>query len=364
MKKAIYLVGAATFATALLHADGEADNQAKMRRQPASNKYGTRMTEGLFITGDFLYWIAHEDGLEYAVTGINSPDNPANIAVTRGSTKNVNFRWDPGFRVGLGYTIGESFWDLSLTWTRYHTRAKGTSTHSGNPSIDPLLSILEHPGFLGEFSNLAGLMNSATAKWRLRYDTVDLELARSFYPNKHLAVKPHFGVRGALIGQRYSNLYDSTNAGATNEALISRRLKNNYWAAGFKTGLDSLFSFNRYFGIYGNASVSLMGGKFHITEKDTTISAIDVTPNIDFINISDRFFSVVPALEAAMGFHLALGPQNKRWRFELNTGWEYLLWFNQNQMPLFTDSSNLGVSIRQRGNLQLMGGTINAKLHF
>lgn len=66
----------------------------------------------------------------------------------------------------------------------------------------------------------------------------------------------------------------------------------------------------------------------------------------------------------AMGLHLTLKPNRMDCLFDLNAGWEYLVWFRQNQMALFASNLSNGLFIRERGNLQLMGFTLNAKLHF
>lgn len=361
-----YLIAAAAFASSVLaHADAPArlnrrtsTKALKQSARPVDDKYGPFLRQGFFLTADFLYWIAHEEGLEYATTGLAGVDNGLS-SVAPGSTKKLNFKWKPGFRLGLGWTLPNSYWDLSANWTWYHTTARGSATHSGDPLLNPLYSSLS-PAFIS-----AGTLDAVSAKWRLCYNTLDIELGRSFYPNKYLALRPHAGVRGAWINQHYSNRYTfDTDSGVF---LDLRKLHNNYHSAGIKAALDSLWSFNRYWGIFVNVSVSSLAGNFYMGEKD--ILSSPVTNPVDY---KSRLFSIVPVLETAIGLHLMLAPQKRHYWFDLNAGWEHLIWFNQNQMPLFPSGSPFGdhvhgspgLFIRERANLHLMGFTLNAKLHF
>ncbi len=370
MKHLLALVATATLASTLAQADSpssmnkrsSSSQQEKKPACPVDDKYGPCLRQGFFLTADFLYWIAHQEGLEYATTGVAQSGSPTPVA--RGSAIRPNFKWKPGFRVGLGWTLPNSYWDLGATWTWYHSRAKGSATHSTAEILtNPLLASLQAASTGTIIGVTPEALSAASASWRLCYNVVDVELGRSFFPNKHLAVRPHAGVRGAWLNQHYSNQY--TFVSSVNTAAVSRKLASRFNSAGFKTGVDSLWSCNRYWGIFANTSISLVSGVFRVFEKDSnTFNAIPAVLTPNFINTKDRFFSVVPVFETAMGFHLMLAPDSRHYWFDLNAGWEYTVWFNQNQMPLYVDDVAVGTFIRERANLHLMGFTLNAKLHF
>ncbi len=365
------VLAAATLTTSLSYADSGVKQEKttpKNSPQMAEEVYGPKITQGFFVTGDFLYWIAHEEGLEYATRGIKgqvgAPGASKDQTIPPGTAHNVHFQWGPGFRVGAGYTLPKSFWDLGLTWTHYNNDAKGSASHEGDFRFNPLWAVLNHP--LETID--AGQLTSASAEWRLHYNTLDLELSRYFFPNKYLSLKPHLGVRAAWIDQKYDIRYMFALAGAVTNLLTDVSIKNDndYSGAGFKIGIDSLWHINRYFGIFGNGSFSLLGGNFEVKDQQTTLSSNSVTstqPNLGFINTHDNFFQLIPELEIALGLNFQATPKRERYRFELNAGWEYLLWFDQNQIRNYTNAQN-GKYVRQRGNLQLMGFTLDAKLHF
>lgn len=367
------LLTTATLATTLSYADG-ASKQDKMLSQNSpkatDETYAPKPAQGFFVSGDFLYWIAHEGGLEYATRGIkNTPGAGGDLStpIPEGRARDVDFSWDPGFRIGAGYTLPKSFWDLGLTWTSYHTRAHGSASHEGDFRFNPLWSVLNLPGVTID----QGALNSASAKWNLCYNTVDLELSRYFFPNKYLSLKPHAGLRAAWIHQHYNIRYlgSAIQGGALVQADVSLKNHNDYSGAGFKIGLDSLWHFNRYFGLFANGSFSLLGGSFSMKETGTHVGfnvpvAQTNIPNIGFLNTRDNFFAIAPEIEVALGFNFQVTPKRDHYRFELNAGWEYLLWFEQNQMRFYVDDVSKGKYIRERANLQLMGFTLNAALHF
>ncbi|MFI5333870.1 MAG: Lpg1974 family pore-forming outer membrane protein [Chlamydiales bacterium] len=330
------------------------------------DKYG-RFQKGPFLTADFLYWIAHEEGLEYAMTGAYGDTNVNNnISVSEGSSKNVDFKWKPGFRLGAGWTFSDNYWDASINWTWYSTRAKDSASHTGDPNLNPLWPSLA-PASLANVIETPLTLDRASANWRLLYNTLDVELGRSFYPTKCLSLKPHAGVRGAWVNQSYS-LHYNFDANSTTFSTIKRKLRNNYHAAGFKAGLDTFWSFNSAWGLFANGSISLLGGNFHLRQIDDvtsiTTSSASFTGNFLYVNLKDRFFSVIPVFEGSMGIQLTLKPSQKNYWFDLSAGWEYLLWMNQNQIGINTTNNIKGLFIRQHDNLHLMGFTLHAKVHF
>ena len=58
----------------------------------------------LYAVGDFLYWHADQEGLDYAVTSSN-PIVVNGSSLNGGHLKKPDFNWEPGFRLGMGYNI-------------------------------------------------------------------------------------------------------------------------------------------------------------------------------------------------------------------------------------------------------------------
>ena len=312
-------------------------------------------TPGFYVTADLLYWKAHEEDLDFAMSGLGGTSASPTTISHAGSVHKPHFEWEAGFRVGAGYTLPKRLWDLSVNWTRYNTDAKG-SAHSGSPN---LLMILDDPNFVENF------LTSSSAKLRLHYNTLDFEIGRDYHPTRRTLIRPHGGIRGVWIDQNYSIDY--------NYGTVVHELKfdNDYHAGGMRGGVDTQWFLNPHLSIFGNVGVSLVGGKFHLKQKFNEVFNSSTPPPIGtYLNFHDKFFDVIPEIDFALGLHLESFANKERWRFEMNLGWEFILWFHQNLLRQMHppggsfSAQNGGSSHKFKGNLALQGATVDLRLHF
>ena len=73
----------------------------------------TALADGVTPFCDVLYWHASAE-----------PSSVWSNAAYEGSSfsaENVQFDWNPGFRVGFGHKLDEESWDVKLYWTYFHT---------------------------------------------------------------------------------------------------------------------------------------------------------------------------------------------------------------------------------------------------
>eukprot|EP01066_Platyproteum_vivax_P005787 Platyproteum_vivax@DN17456_c0_g1_i1.p1 len=69
---------------------------------------GPRVAHGadVFITADFIWWKAVQEGMQYAFSGgIVLGTSPAFTSASSGHVKEVGDAWAPGFKVGLGLNL-------------------------------------------------------------------------------------------------------------------------------------------------------------------------------------------------------------------------------------------------------------------
>lgn len=323
---------------------------------------GAKNPPGFFISGDFLYWQAQEDGLEYAVDGIS---RAANLDTTKGKTREPNFEWEPGFRVGAGFTLSDTLWDIGAFWTRLNYTATDSVTASSRPST-PLLPILDNTGILSV--SLVDL-NSASAKWELHYNVLDFLMAREIKINKFLYLRPSGGLRFAWVNQNYNVSYDYA---ITPDSRTSIEHKNDFWGVGIRGGLDLYWQLYRKLSFFAKTGFTLFHGKFDVQQKNR-LTLPPSTGHTTYINVSDAFTRITPEVDAALGlrvevdFHMkekSKHKEGKHCRFEFLAGWEYVLYPNQNQVFLFTDPIIAGQGLRERGDLSFQGFTLGALLHF
>ena len=249
---------------------------------------GPRVCDGanIFITADFLFWNAREDGLGYALTGSVNANATASVS-SRGSVRHPDWEWDPGFKVGLGWNTMQDGWDLfaEYTWQRFN----GSTDRVTNPT-DPNNQLVNIWGMggagIGNATNLPPnqSIETASGKWDLHFNVIDLELGRNYYIGRWLKLRPHFGLKGTWQDQYYKVRYtqiDSPAQGSTTEWQMDQ--EQCQWAVGLRTGVDTSWQFTRSFSLFGNWALSPLYTSFDVTRKDRQIvrdAAGDVTTNL------------------------------------------------------------------------------------
>jgi hypothetical protein len=304
----------------------------------------------LYTSGDFLYWHADQEGLDYAVTSSN-PIFVDGSSLDGGHLKKPNFNWKPGFRLGLGYNIPFDQWDLYFTWTRLETEANG---HAAAPTGGGLASV-----WLPLDTGTTGPITSARSHWHLSYDVIDLELGRSFFFTKALCGRPFLGLRGVWMNQRFDNQYSFS---ALSPAATAD-LRQSFHAPALRGGLNLNWRFTNSFSFVANASASLAYGKFNIKQDDDLPSSATPLPSV---NVRDKFHSVKANVEAALGLQWETYFSKNRYHFALAAAYEYVDWFNQNQLTNYQyDVSGGNTFVKHlKGDLSLQGLTLSARFDF
>ena len=168
-----------------------------IRYQPPTQEItpnaGPKVQQGLdvFITADFIWWKATQDGTEYAATGIQFYSPPILFEnVPKGEAKTVGEDWAPGFKIGLGLNLDHGGWDLYAQYTWLHA-------HNSNSISNRLY---DRPGVIGQTFGVANeifiLGDRATGSWDLRFNVIDLELGRNFYLDQFMTMRPFIGLKG------------------------------------------------------------------------------------------------------------------------------------------------------------------------
>ncbi len=302
----------------------------------------------LLIYGDYLYWIAQEDSLYYAHTGLGSgtaafpPDGSDNF---KGHLKKVKPEWDSGTRIGLGLNFPKAGYDLVAYWTWFSTDA----SNSVSTSHGTLFSIWAHPDSTSTSSD-----TFAKGKWDLNMNLFDLEWGRSSWFGGHFSLRPFFGLRGLLLEQELKNKY----AYHTSPEVFSRlHSASDFHGAGMRTGADVRFAMGYGFSIYGIASGSLLYGQFdcdfRLKENSFTIA-----------HSKDRFWRGISSLQLALGLGWDTHFAKDRLHIEFHAGWEQNQWFSVNQMNHFIQEIGNGIFFQENSNLSLQGLVAGGRFDF
>lgn len=268
---------------------------------------------GILVFVDPLLWKGQIGGAGIAIT----TEGDTLFDGKKSQVSNLDFSLDWGVRIGLGYNTSYDGWETLLIWTHFQTEAKR--------SVGVNYPIWGQPAQSTSFIALDG-----KGKWKLSYNTLDLENARSFYVGNCFILRPHGGLRSAWINQKE---YDISYT--FGEQIISMRDRS--WGIGIRGGLDMQWVFGCGFSLFSNYAGSLLYSYHSV--KNTTI--------FNFYHIGNAIF------DAQIGLSYNTTICNSC--LNLDIGWENHWLPNQNQFMLFVDDAMPGKFVQNQGDLGITG---------
>ncbi len=297
----------------------------------------------LFVTADFIYWNAHENGLPLAVR------NKGNTTtLSKSKVVHLDSEWDPGFRVGLGYNLPHDGWDASLTYLHFFTDADRRTKAEG-----------QRADFGSQGFGLIGSHNKTKSKWHLHLSQLDLNMGREFFVSKWVTLRPNFGLRTAWVKQSLKNDFDGFGQITTQTADVNGKCK--FWGIGPVAGIDSQWGLGSGWSVVGNAAFSILYGFFHTHLDEDTVSVNN------FANVNDSYRSSQIVCDLVLGLRWDHMFDRDRFHFSIQGGWENHVYLGQNQFIrnyANTTDNNLGGVFGNQGDLTLQGWTLSARFDF
>ncbi len=303
-----------------------------------------------FITADFIYFTTRQDGLGYVYTGIgNGVGNPS-----RGNVHHIGWDFDPGFKAGVGLNLQHDGWDIYAQYTYLRTAPSDDSTSQ------PSNSFLFQYWVIGSgTSNLqpTGTFAKATARWNNDFNVIDLELGRNYFISQFLTLRHHVGFKGTWQEQHF-HLKELFDIGGNNP-LVLWKMKNdmNYWGVGIRTGLNTAWHFVKWFGIYGDLSLSALWSNFDINRKDTRLDSTQESTPITLAYFDNDYRTLKGVIEWDLGLRFDIWWSSDRYHFSLQAGWEEQVWINHNQLIRKNEEA-------AHGDLIFQGLNVKARIDF
>lgn len=307
-----------------------------------------------FFTADFLYWRADLDGIPIAVRSKTTPGT----FIDRGKMINMDFDWNPAFRVGIGGIIGEDSWDVKSEYTRYTSHTDRSVHTSGTEALIPLWASLTNMNAGGLIVNEAA--SHASGHYNLNYNIADVELGRSYFVSRALSVRPFIGIRGAFIYQHIRFNYSGLTFAEDGEfSPLTTKGKSNYQGGGIRGGFNLGWHFNRNWSFFSEISGSVLYGRFDARESMRTQNQ-SLT-----VNLQGDFNAARPNVELVLGLQWEAKFFKDRTRLSFGLGYEFIEWFLMNQFPRELEPGFIsGNASRFHGDLGLQGGTFKARFEF
>ena len=295
---------------------------------------GPRVAHGadVFITADFIWWKATQEGLEYASTGVSiggADPNDVFANVPTGKTASVGKDWAPGFKVGLGLNLSHDGWDLYAQYTWLHA-SDHSSLSRANDQVSVAYLILGNDGPTVSADRVS-------SNWDLHFNVIDLELGRNFYLSQFLTMRPFIGFKGTWQDQdqktrAYSNNFvidvDNGNDVAVTGPARSH-LSTDVWGIGVRGGLNVSWYMAKSWSIYGDLAWTTMWTDYSTLKRrdsldDTTTGNSKTLTSIN----SDDFYTVNYVGEAELGLRWEMWFYDDNYHFAIQAGWEQQVWLN------------------------------------
>lgn len=311
-----------------------------------------------FLTGDFIYWQAVEDGLAYAATTERDfVEASLTLPPNNGQLLNVDFGWHPGFKVGMGGTLSGDDYDLYVQWTHL---ASHNNTSSGSPDNGFLIPANNYP-------NRPLGCTDAFSSWRCIYDVGDFEIGRSFYLGKKWVMRMFGGVRGSYIRQTYNTQFDNVilspetgNLVQAGTIHVSRCFES--WGVGPRVGLDINWLLGWGWRIFEKNGISIQ-----YTDPEGELKelapGLQNRAEVSIKNSSSRE-ALRPNVDFEAGFGWGSYFDDYRWHVDLSLAYEFHYWWNQNFDLFPIDDFNFTIEDASRGNLGLHGATFRVQFDF
>jgi len=347
------------------------ENQMQqVRTETAMGTYGAQTASaraevdgyGWFFNFDVLYWHAKVGGTEFAYT---DQDPRAQLPV-KGRTKDIDFEWDWGIRVGLGYNFDHDGWDLRGQYTWFDTNGSDSTRSGINSSIIPLRGSSTIVANVNtSTSNQFLYCTSAKSQYDFDYSAIDLELGRAYFISGKLSFRPHWGLKTAWIDQeqitRYTggvvNPNQSTQLGLEGNTV---HVKDDcdFWGLGPRVGLDSRWHLGYGFSIFGNVAGALLFGYFDVEHKERFSQFAD-----NRIKLSANRHAFSPTAQMQLGLRYDKYIHNNTQHIGVGLGFEAQYWWRQNQMLKIDDAQVLKYE-RYSEDVSMHGLTLDIQWDF
>lgn len=260
-------------------------------------------SDGLSARVDFLWWRADVTNADFGVeettevvsnNGLSGTSDRLTF-LNNEHRKQMNFSYDPGFRLGLYNACSAGCWDIGLVWTHFHTKttANGYSDHSGLSETDLAGVDTNFFPFWDRVSHINS-PDTATGRYAINLDSLDLEFGRKFYVSNCFVLRPHFGLRGIRLNQgyrieatRHTSSFDNFVEAGDNLGdayTVYGHMRNNFLAIGPRLGLEAQIHLGCGFSLFGEGAASLVFGRFSRQSKTSYHDAFTPTTAASFVN--------------------------------------------------------------------------------
>jgi hypothetical protein len=318
-----------------------------------------------FVTASFLYYYASEGGLDLAnssMLALNVTDTAyVTVATANSQVLFQDFKYAPGFQVGIGMNFCE--WCLlgEYTWIR-NTTHTSAGPRTPDPDTGPGVWIMNN--WFQQLSPLGQTMSATdiSSKWHLAMDIADLTAGRPFYEGRNVMISPFLGIRGAWIRQNVKIGISVPELVLATSGKIYSYNSSHSWGIGPRLGFKGYCLLGKQFRLQGSAGASLLFTEYthvrHIEDEAQSSAPVPVLRT----SLSSKNF-LRPQADVGLGLGWGSHFMKNRYYIDFSAEYDFNVFWEQNMIRKLLDQTISGIGAAA-SNLYLHGLNITARFDF
>lgn len=339
----------------------------KKEQKNTINELKDTKTKKTKIKAYALVWQSKEGSLEYAAK--DKSIQPSSTE-TRQKIEIVipDFGWRPGLKVELSHIFSHDNWDALANWTFYRGEFTHVKKHP-NVELEPEYNGIipyYYYNFLSNPLSPPPKYEHSTADWTLYFNSIDLEMGKSFSIREKLSIRLLSGLRGSWINQDYKVYYTDGNRISNSQDDITLlkstiHFKNDSLGFGPRIGIETYCHLKWGLRLLATSSISTLLTKFEVKQdQDDLVYDNNLSENREFkLLLKDRFFAIKPNIQIILGFDWK--HNFRKILLNISVAYEMQYFFGQNQIKRLIEKKAL---YSNRGDLQLQGLTAGIGIGF
>lgn len=305
-------------------------------RSPYSYYDATMFSPYLFAS--WIYWqpvMESPMNWEFKDGFINDPTIDPQYETDSFQTESIKYPFSSGFKVGLGYRIGENAyakptrpWQIQGVYTRLVASETSRNTAAG-ASGSPGAFETEEYVFPAVPYTRGGNFTSSRSHAVLNYNVLDVNFAWPMWLEGDIIFRLNTGATFGWIKNTWNSSWSRTIDPISTETDLMWK----WWGGGLSGGGDIYLPIGLGLGFIADGGFGLLYGRMN--EKETyQANSATVT---EFNASTYRFHSFQPEVRFSAGLDY------KRWfgrrvMVNLSASWEFTWWFNLNQCGMVNNN--------------------------
>lgn len=320
----------------------------------------------VYLKLSVLYWVAQENGLDYALKNQQSQFD------AKMKLYQPKFTWEPAFRALIGCYLPHDGWKLDFSYSFFIHHIDQTTKHlTSNVFGDGLLAVWTAPGaFLS--GNIYARWRLAETKWKIHANFFDAMLRNALFAGKALSFEPSFGIKMAILQQRFQVNYSLGNTYTTptiTETYVNSKInmKNRSFNIGPSFAMQSRWCLSPHWNLSGSLGGSLLASQFHVGRNEFDVSTTTST-QIGSYRFNHDYWTWRP--QASLLFGIEWGDCVCRKKSVIHYGfkasYEMQYYWKQNMMLRHTDAPIVQSQIMSpsQGDLAFQGLSVDIFFDF